>query len=298
MWPLYPPDARRDLQTARSTDANPAENPAIVAQLGDAAERFVALSMATFGNDLMLDFSDASIHRLGAAITRENRDTWLSQTGPDGVPVLAYVIIHGVAYVGQCVVKNHGGRWRIRQPLWESLVTLESRAGVGDLALLSWWVRALCDTEIGRATLTERYRSLVELPTTNPENLPVFFTSEHTLPRLKKPTYDNLHKYLQAHLPMMRDVGADFPSPARFAELDFRWLDFVLVGDGRMLLMHGPSAQGAMLIWLDSTGFVKSAYYPSDAFPDHVVKVSADKLQLITPWLGKNVLHEMLWWGP
>src|SRR5262245_61686157 len=76
--PLYPAEARRDLAAARRADANPAKNPAIFAQIDEIARVFALLAPAAFGaDDLDLDFSDASVHRLGARLSRELRDLWL-----------------------------------------------------------------------------------------------------------------------------------------------------------------------------------------------------------------------------
>ncbi|HEU4409746.1 MAG TPA: hypothetical protein VFS43_31120 [Polyangiaceae bacterium] len=298
-WPLYPDDARRDLARARATDANPGRNPALFARLTEAAELFARLAPDAFGEDLGLDGSDASVHRLGQALTLERRARWLEERGPDGAPLLAHVVIHGVAYVGACVEKNHEGAWQLRRPLWESTVRLRSRAGEGDLALFSWWLKSLSDAEIGRGTLADRYRTHVEVPRASPDALPVLVPPDRPLPRLRAPRYDTFFKYLRAHLPELRDVGRDFPSPERFAELAFDWLDFAPVGGGRMLLVHGPSGLGGVhLFWLDGAGFVKSAYYPADAAPAHALRAEGDKLVLSLHVLGRPAEHEMLWWGP
>lgn len=296
--PLYPPDAQADLERARQTDANPANNPALLAQIDQTAEVFVRMAHGAFGEDLGLDFSDASVHRLGAALTAARRDAWLSERGPDGVPTLVYVAFHGAAYVGACVARNHGGQWRMRRPLWESLVHIQSRAGEGDLAPFSWWLRALSDGEIGRGTLAERYRMHVEVPAAAPEALPVIAPADRRLPRIKRPRYDTLHRHFKAHLPELRDLGADFPSPERFTELAFGWLEFLLLGGGRMLLMHGPTDAGVHLFWLDASGFSKSMFLPADAFPEHRVQVEGDKVRVIASVQGKVVAHEVLWWGP
>lgn len=298
-WPLYPAEARRDLARARATDANPGQNPALIAPFAEAAELFARLAPEAFGEDLGLDGSDASVHRLGQALTLERRARWLKARGPDGAPVLAHLVIHGVAYVGACVAKNHEGAWQLRSPLWESLVRLRSRAGEGDLALFSWWLKALSDAEIGRGTLADRYRTHVEVPRASPDALPVLVPPGRPLPRLRAPRYDTLFKYLRAHLPELRDLGRDFPSPERFAELAFDWLDFLPVGGGRMLLVHGPSGLGGVhLFWLDAAGFVKSVYYPADAAPAHALRAEGDKLALSLHVLGRTTEHEMLWWGP
>ncbi|WP_437906391.1 hypothetical protein WME95_00180 [Sorangium sp. So ce327] len=312
--PQYPPDALVDLAGARSTDANPAGNPSILAQIDHAAEVFARLAPAAFGApDLGLDFSDASVHRLGAALTRERRDAWLAPAGgPSDArgssgasaasgggepPMLVTLVTHGALYVGACVVKNHGGKWQVRRPLWESLVRLESSAGTGDLAIFQWWLKALSDEEIGRGRLVDRYRTHVEVPTFDAERLPILAAGDRRIPKLAKVRYDTLYKHLRAHLPELRSVGDDFPSPERFEELGFKSMEFALLGGGRMLLMHGATADGVHLLWLDASGFVKSLYYPADSFPAHVVQIEGQKIRVIVPVRGESQVHEMLWWG-
>ena len=144
--PLYPADARADLARARAQDANPARNPSLVGHLSDAADGFVGNAGALFGEDLGLDGSDASVHRLSAALTRERRDAWAAQGAPGTAEnVLFNVVVHGAAYVGACVVGRHGGVWGVRRPLWESVVRLASRAGEADLAVFHWWLKSLAD---------------------------------------------------------------------------------------------------------------------------------------------------------
>ena len=47
--PLYPEDAKSDLGRARSVDANPANNPTVLAHLDDAAAVFVANAPSALG---------------------------------------------------------------------------------------------------------------------------------------------------------------------------------------------------------------------------------------------------------
>ena len=297
--PLYPPEVRADLARARVTDVNPSGNPRLVAAMDEIAEAFAKLAPSALGAELDLDFSDASVHRLAAALTREVRDRMLAPVSETGeVPELVNLVTHGVAYVGACVVRNHGGTWQLRAPLWESLVRLESRAGTGDLALFQWWLKALSDDELGEPRLGDRYRMNVEIPTARPEELPVIASADRKLPRLTKVRYDALYRHLKAHIPELRDVGEHFPTAERFAELAFEWLDFVMLGEGRMLLMHGPTANGVHLLWLDAAGFVGSAFFPADAVPPHQVEVDGDKLVVTVPVLGRETRHELLWWGP
>jgi hypothetical protein len=295
--PLYPPDAAADLAHARATDANPANNAAIAAHLDDAAKVFVRQAPALFGEDLALDFSGASIRRLSAALTRERRDAW-TRAGAAGTAdnELFNAVVHGAAYVGACVVAEHGGAWSVRRPLWESMVRLKSRAGEAELAVFHWLLKSLADD--ADATLADRYRAHVEIPCARPEELPRIAPPDRALPRIAKVRYDVLYKYLKAHLPELRDVGRDFPTPERFEAFGFKWLEFALVGDGRMLVMHGQGKHGVSMFWLTANGFEKSAFYAADAFPEHRVKIDGEKIVVILSVDGNVVTHEMLWWGP
>lgn len=245
-----------------------------------------------------MDRSDASVHRLSRALTRARRDRWMRERGPDGAPLLSHVMLHGAMYVGACIVREHEGIWQVRRPLWESLVRLRSRAGEGDIALVQWWLKSLSDDEIERTPLADRYRAHVEVPRLSPEKLPIIAPPDRKLPRLGKVRYDTLHRHLRAHLPELTDLGDDFPSAERFAELGFHWLEFVWLGEGRMLLLHGPTDSGVHLFWLDAAGFAKAAFFPCDAAPPHRVEVRGDVLVVSLTVLGTMRDQEMLWWGP
>jgi hypothetical protein len=296
--PLYPPDARADLARARATDANPGKNPAIEAHLAEAAQTFVANAPRLFGADLGLDGSDASVHRLSAALTRERRDAWAASGAPGSPESLLFnAVVHGSAYVGTCIVARHGGVWRVRRPLWESLVHLRSRAGEADLALFHWWLKSLADGAQA-TTLADRYRAHVEVPCAKPEELPVLVAPPRTPPRLKSPRYATLHQWLRAHLPELADLGADFPSPERFDAYGFRWIEAHLVGGGRMVLLAGASPSGLHLFWMGAGGFDKAALFACDAFPDPVVRVEGERVVVLTSQSGAAQTHELLWWGP
>ncbi len=301
--PLYPPDARAGpaLARARAADANPARNPSILAHLDEAADTFVRGAPVLFGADaagLRLDRSDASVHRLSAAVTRARRDAWAASGAP-GTPesALFNAVVHGAAYVGACVVASHGGAWSVRRPLWESVVRLRSRAGEADLAVFHWWLKSLADGD-AVATLADRYRAHVEVPCARPEELPVLVAPGRALPRLKSPRYDLLHKYLRAHAPEVRDLGEHFPSPERFEAYGLRWLDAHVVGEGRMLLLAGASPHGLHLFWIGAAGFEKAAFVACDAFPDPVVKLEGERVVALTSVGGATRVHEWLWCGP
>jgi hypothetical protein len=309
--PLYPPDSRADLARARATDANPGRNAALYGHLDEAADRFVANAPGLFDADLGLDRTDASVHRLSAALTAERRDAWATRGAP-GTPenALFNAVVHGAAYVGACVVARHGGVWSVRRPLWESVVRLKSHAGEADLAVFHWWLKSLADDVLalpdastetgwtGGATLADRYRTHVEVPCRRPDDLAVLIAGARALPRLKQPTYDLLHKYVRAHLPELRDLGRDFPSPERFSAFGFKWLDFHLLGGGRLVLMAGASPGGLHLFWIGGAGFEKSAFFACDAFPEPVVRVDAERIRAMTSQDGEAREHELLWWGP
>jgi hypothetical protein len=305
-WPLYPDDAQRDLAAARVTDANPAQNPHLLASVDAIAATFVALAPSLFdGADLALDHSDASVHRLAAAITRARRDAWADAKGPDGASLLVHAVVHGTMYVGRCAVLQHAGVWQLRRPLWESLVRLRSPAGEADLALFQWWLKCLSDAEIDRHTLADRYRMHVEQPRLAATELaPIAAVQRESrpIPRLVKVRYDTLFKHLKAHVPELRDLGEHFPSPERLTELGFAHLDFAWLGEGRILLVHGPTASGVHLFWLDHAGFRQAAFFPSDDPPSrepqrYTLTQQGETLRVSVRWQGQLHEHEMLWWG-
>jgi hypothetical protein len=296
--PLYPDDVRGDLGRARREDANPANNPGVLAHLDDAAEVFVRMAEAALGVSAdALDYSDASVHRLSAALTEERRDALLAM-GQKGTAenALFNVVVHGAAYVGACIVRGHGGTWAVRRPLWESLVRLSSRAGEADLALFPWWLKSLSGEG---GTLADRYRTHVEVPRAKPEALPIIAPPDRKLPRLAKVRYDVFYKYIRANLPELRDVGEAFPSPERFEELGFKSLGFLLVGGGRMLVVSGANVHGLHAFWLTKEGFEKSAFWPADAFPEPLLRrKDDDKLEIVLSHDGAVRAFELLWWGP
>jgi hypothetical protein len=308
--PLYPEDVRDDLARALREDANPARNPSIVAHLDDAASVFVQLAPAALGSTdsaLDLDLGDASVHRLSAALTPERRDRMLAGGALGSADnQLFNFVVHGAAYVGACVVRSHGGRWAVRRPLWESQVRLASRAGEADLAVFHWWLKALADPPEGGAgshpTLADRYRTYVEVPCARPEELPVIAPPDRPLPKISKVRYDVLHKYVKAHLPELRDLGDGFPSAERFADLALKSLSLELVGGGRMLVMHGASRHGLHAFWLTKAGFEKGAFWPCDAFPAPILRVTGEgteqRIEVILSLDGKPSSVELLWWGP
>jgi hypothetical protein len=121
---------------------------------------------------------------------------------------------------------------------------------------------------------------------------------ERRIPRLAKVRYASLHQHLRAHLPELRDLGADFPSAERFEAMRLAWLDVVVVGDGRMVLLFGPGEGGVYLFWLTAAGFEKVAHFPADPFPAPVLQPLGEKLRVLTHLDGKRLAQEMLWWGP
>lgn len=303
--PIYPGDLRDDpaaLVAARSIDGNPARNPRFLQELDEIAAVFTRMAPSVLGQDLVLDRSAASVHRLSAALDRPARDALLAQSRPGDpdAPIVPFVL-HGAVYVGACVVA-HGGRWGVRRPLWESVVTLESRAGTGDLSPFAWWLKSLADAEIDRGGLATRYRAHVERATARPEELPPIVTerADRRLPPLKVVRYDMLHKWLVTHLPEMRDLGRDFPSAEQLDELGFLSLEFLLLGGGRMLLMHGRGKAGLHLMWLDHAGFSHAMFFPADSGTPHSVTLDpagGDKLVVRFELDRKPIEQELLYWG-
>jgi hypothetical protein len=164
--------------------------------------------------------------------------------------------------------------------------------------VFQWWIKSLSDGEIERGTLSDRYRAHVEQPRFRPEALPLIVPSERRLPRLARVRYDTLYQHLRAHLPELVDLGEHFPTAERFAELEFKHLDFLWLGGTRMLLLHGRAKNGVHLFWLDTKGFAKAAFYPADPDSDYAIAVEGDTVRVTLSYQGARAEHIMLWWGP
>lgn len=299
---LYPPG--ESLEAIRRTDANPANNPAIFAALDETADLFAQLAPeALDAPDLVLDFTDASVHRLAPLLTAKARDRLFERrTRPGEPPLFIHFVIHGVLYVAACIVRTRGAKWLVRRPLWETRVELTSKAGTAELAPFSWWLRAMADDEIGKGTLADRYRTHVEEPTLDAESWPVFIDPDKRLPRLSRPRYDLLVKYLETHLPELRDLGEHFPSPQRFEELAFKWLEPRVVGGGRAIVLHGPGEKGVHLFWLTKAGFTKAMFFEADEVPEHQVRArraenGTETVVVMASREGRAFEQEVLWWG-
>ncbi|MEM9692101.1 MAG: hypothetical protein AAGA56_06130 [Myxococcota bacterium] len=296
---LYPSAEPEALQRLRTEDANPGGNPHIFAQLEAIAETFTKVAPRALGTpSLHLDYSDASVHRLAAALDRDTRDRLLRSASADEPPPLVHLVTHGAVYVGACIVENHGGRWQVRSPLWESLVRLESAAGIGQLALFQWWLKCLSDAEIDEPRLADRYRLLVEAPTFDASTIVPWVPATLRAPRLKEVSYDMLVKYVRKHLPQLKGVGPDFPTPAQFQNLGFKWIELVSLGEGRLVLLHGAADQGVRLFWLAKDGFAGAQFIPADPFVPHRLALEGDKIVIEVPVGSDRQRHEMLWWGP
>lgn len=300
-WPHYPSEVRANLAGARGTDANPGDNPEFPARMRAFADTFVEGVRALRPELPRLAFDDASVHRLSAIVGPALRDELIAKNE------LVPFVLHGVAWLGEVIARAHGGRWRFRNPLWESFIHLRSAAGEADLALFSWFLRALTspDAGLGAGTLADRYRRFVERPTIDVAAWPVFVVGERKLPRLAKVRYDLLHKYLRAHLPELSDLGADFPSPERFDAYGFRYVDVAVLGGGRMVLMSGLAEGGFGAFWLGPKGFEGSLFLACDTFPEPRAEVVgnpdeplAQRVRLQFAQNQQGLFEEVLWWGP
>jgi hypothetical protein len=304
--PLYPAAAGSRDERAEPCPPGRDGGADALRAIDDAAGRFARLAPQVLQiEDLDLDLSDASVRRLGQTLTEARRDRLAALRGPDGAPLLTHLVVHGTLYVGACAVKNHGARWKVRSPLWESAILVDSPLGQAELSIFSWWLRALSDGEMGRGTLAERYRMYVEIPRTDPAQIPGIAGARRlgAIPRLAKVRYDTLHRHLRAHAPELTDLGADFPSAERLAEMRFRWLDFTWLGEGRLLLIHGPAEHGVHLFWLDGAGFSKAAFFPSDfggggPNPPYSLVLDGELIRVVFSVAGREVEHLMLFWGP
>jgi len=128
-----------------------------------------------------------------------------------------------------------------------------------------------------------------------PVGLPILAAPGRALPRITRAVrYEILHKYIKAHVPELRNLGADFPSRERFDAYRFAWLDFALVGEGRLLVAFGRGEGGLHVFWFGKEGFQKSALFDSDPDPEPRVELVGDKLRVHVT----SGVHEVMWWGP
>ncbi len=296
---LYPPGV--SIAELRATDANPENNPSLIRAAHETGEIFARLAPEALGrDDLALDFSDASVHRLSAALGPEVRDRLLRAREPGQPPLLVHLVLHGALYLAMCAQRGRDARLILRNPLWETSLVLRSRAGEAVLSPFAWWLRSLADRP--GATLADRYRTLVEEPTLDVDAWPVLAPPDRKLPRLGRVRYDLLYQHLTRHLPELGDFGADFPPPPRFEELGFRFLEFLMVGGGRSLCLHGAGKSGVHLFWLNHAGFTKALFVEADASPEHRVELQRNAsgeeiLRLTFTHRGEPREIELLWWG-
>lgn len=323
--PLYPLQARTSagLAALRAADANPSNNPAIFRALEETADLFANLAPHALGvTTLCLDRTDASIHRLSRELTTKARDKLFSArrdtASTNEPPLLIHFVAHAAIYIGACAVANHGGQWLVRSPLWETRVALASKAGKAEIAPFSWLLRCLSD-EGDTTTLADRYRTHVEVPFADVDSWPVLVDPHKRVPRLSgNPVrYDAVVRHWKAHLSGIQELGEDFPTPERFTELGFRWLEFLVVGAGRAVIVHGPARErGIHLFWLGQSGFMKAAYFDVDApaasaeggaAESHRVTIeqaedpggASQQVVLVSIAKGnEKIEHRMMWWGP
>ena len=208
------------------TDANPAGNPTIFAHLDEAADVFARQAPALFGAPGRARLHGRERPSLERGADARARAIVGRRRGPRGrrENQLFNVIVHGAAYVGACVVRAHGGRLERSSPALGERRPAQSHAPARrELAVFHWWLKSLADDGFDRGvTLADRYRAHVENPTATPESLPVIAPADRRLPRLVKPRYDTLYKWLRAHLPELRDVGRALPVTRAFRRARLR----------------------------------------------------------------------------
>lgn len=294
-WPHYPPEALADLAGARARDANPGGNPRFPRALAETAEVFVGMAPELLGVSLTMD--DHGVDTLARSLDRAWRDRILAAGAPwdPGNPFFN-AVVHAAAFVGECCVRAHGGRWSARNPLWESLV---ERRGGGSIAPFHWLLKALADDAVDSGTLAWRWQVHVVLADAVPEVLPRI-ASEARPPQLKAPTYDLLVKHLRRHLPELRDLGGAFPSPALFTQRAYRALSFEPMHDGRVLCLHGQQGAGGDhphavdLLWLTASGLHHEDTVPSDEdFPYFGRALDSSTVEVTVRWKGRPGTHRL-----
>lgn len=301
-WPHYPSDVRADPERMLQLDANPARNIAVLEPWVEAAELFVRNAPRLLGTELTFDA--AGIGQLSRALDRSRRDAWIAASDPtDPGNPLFNAVVHGAAYVGEVIVRSHGGAWSMRRPMWESLVVRRVQDGdkqrvTGAIPPFHWLLKHLADAEIDGGSLGYRFHVHVELATAAIAELPPI-AATRKLPTLREPTYDLLVKYLRQHLPALRDLGEGFPSVAEFSARNYRSLGFELFHDGRVLAMHGevPAHDDAPplveILWLTARGFDHADTIPADTGTPYFARAAGDSLEVTVAWKDKPHTHRV-----
>ncbi|MBL8603228.1 MAG: hypothetical protein JNK72_14990 [Myxococcales bacterium] len=298
-WPLYPPDVRDAPFLHRDVDANPGQNPALYQQLTAIAEQFTQNAEALLGAPLSLD--DAGVATLAQRLDRARRDRWMAESAPgDPRGVFFNAVIHAACFLGEVMVRRHGGRWELRRPLWESVV---HRPSGGAVSPFHWLLKGLADDAVDAHPLAVRWRLHVLQPNRDPRDLATV-TSAKSLPKLKEPTYDLFVKYLHTHLPGLRDVGEGFPSAQAFTEKRYAVLSFTPMASGRLLALHGQThstdAQPGVveIHWLTAEGHDHTDSIPSDHGVPYFARAVTDEiLEVTVGWQKKPHTHRLTFRG-
>ena len=291
-WPHYPSDVRAAPFLHRDVDANPAGNPAFAAALAEAAALFVRNAPGLLGAELAL--TDAGVGTLARALTRARRDGWMAQSDPSSPDNLfLQAIVHGAAFLGEVIVREHGGRWEIRRPLWESVV---HRRHGGAVSPFHWLLKSLADDAIDDAPLSVRWNVHITMDDVSPDSLPVI-AKTRTLPPLKAPTYDLLVKYIHQHLPELRDVGEGFPSPEAFTAKAYPRLGFEPLHGGRVVALHAQlegESPTVEITWMTARGFERTETLPCDAGVAYFARaVTNELLEITLAWQGRPRTHRL-----
>lgn len=293
-WPHYPPDVRAAPFLHRDVDANPGANPALTRHLGDAAERFVANAPALLDEAVTLD--DAGVEVLARALTRARRDAWMASGDPaDPSNVFFNAVVHGAMFLGEVIAREHGGRWELRRPLWESVV--HRRRG-GAVSPFHWLLKSLADDAVDERPLAVRWRLHVLQDDLDPTTLPRL-TEATSLPTLKSPSYDTLVKLLHQHLEALRDLGEGFPSPREFTERAYPRLSFTILHGGRVVVAHGQTraADGTNTVelhWLTARGHDHTDVLPMDPdVPYFARALGEDAMEVTLAWRGGPHTHRL-----
>lgn len=294
-WPHYPADVRAAPFLHRDVDANPGNNPSLLAPLTEAAELFAANAEGLLGEALPL--TDAGVATLARSLTRARRDDWMAKSDPASPEGLFFqAVVHMAMYVGEVIVREHGGRWELRRPLWESVV---HRRGGGAVCPFHWLLKSLADDAVDDLTLAARWRVHVLMPDLDVGALPVIAPAKK-LPGLKRPNYDLLVKYLHQHLPELKDVGEAFPSPAEFTARGYESLSFERLHGGRVVALHGlipTQGDGPATVevwWMTARGSDHADTIPCDAGVAYFGRAVSDELVEVTvAWQGKPRTHRL-----
>ena len=266
---------RRRSARSRATDANPAKNPHDhrAARRGRRRSSRGSRRRRSARPTSTLDFSDASVHRLGApsslarGATRGSSEKIAGHAaaGADGDARRA--LPRGVRGA-----RRTAGSWQVRRPPGSRWCGSSRGPGVGRagaVSVVAEGARRRGDRRRAPRRPLPRARGAADAST--PRRCRAIAPAGPAAAAAGQGALRHAAQAPRAHLPELRSVGDDFPSPERVDEMGF---SLAGLHAGRATVgcccMHGAGARGRAPLLARRRRLREAAYLPADKFPAHV----------------------------